>query len=92
MFQRISYALIKAVREDAVLLECDGKEYEIELLADTKQPIFDAVEEGIFLVPFDKEKEQLLLSLSTDTIKKIFPEHELEELQDATKELPDEYK
>lgn len=86
MLQRISYATIKAIGEDAVLLECNGKEYEIDLLEDTKQPIFDAVEEGIFLVPFDEKNEQLLMSVITSTISEIFPEHELEELKDATEE------
>lgn len=87
MLQRISYATIKAIGEDAVLLECNGKNYEIDLLEDTKQPIFDAVEEGVFLVPFDEENEQLLISVMTGTISEIFPEHKLEELKDATKKV-----
>lgn len=89
---KINYAFIKEIGEDDVLLECNGKQYEINLGEDTRQPIFEAVEAGVFLVPFDVKNKKILLSVDTDTIREVFPEHDLAELKGATEDIPDEHK
>lgn len=88
----LNYARIKEIGENDVLLECDNKEYEIELTDDIKQPIYEAVEEGIYLVPFDNESKKILMNVDTQTLYEVFPEHELEELKGATDDIPDEHK
>jgi hypothetical protein len=90
--KKLNYALIKEIGENDVLLECNNEEYVIELTEDIKQPIFEAVEEGIYLVPFDNEKKKILMTVDTKTLYEVFPEHELEELKEATDDIPDEHK
>lgn len=90
--ENLNYAIIKEIGENDVLIECDNTEYEIELTDDIKQPIFDSVEEGNFLVPFDKENKKILMAVDTKTLREIFPEHELEELKGAADDIPDEHK
>lgn len=83
-------ALIKEVGENDVLLSVNDQDFEIELNEDNKQAILDAVSEGIFLVPFDSEKNELLMTVDDAVLYEVFPEIELEELEGATDDLPDE--
>ena len=85
-----SYGVIKEVGEDDVLVSINGQEVEIPLDDSNKKVIFDAVEEGIFIVPVDLEKRQLLMNIDTPTLYEVFPETDLEELAGATDELPDD--
>lgn len=83
-------ALIKEVGENDVLLSVNDQDFEIELNEDNKQAILDAVSEGIFLVPFDSEKNELLMTVDDAVLYEVFPEIELDELEGATDDLPDE--
>jgi len=90
--KNLNYALVKKIGENNVLLECNNKEYEVELTEDIKQPIYDAMEEGIFTVPFDAKNKKILMTVDTKAVYEVFPEHELEELKNATDDIPDEHK
>lgn len=83
-------ALIKEVGENDVLLTVNDQDLEIELNEDNKQAVFDAVSEGIFLIPFDAEKNELLMTVDEAVLHEVFPETELKELDGATDELPDD--
>ena len=83
-------ALIKEVGENDVLLTVNDQDLEIELNEGNKQAVFDAVSEGIFLVPFDAEKNELLMNVDEAVLYEVFPETELNELDGATDELPDD--
>lgn len=67
-------ALIKKIGEDSVVLEFRGKQYEIELKEEEKQPLYDGMEEGVFLVPFDLKNEKILLTVDTQEVYEVFPE------------------
>lgn len=67
-------ALIKSISEESVVLEYRGKQYEIELSEDEKQPLYDNMEEGVFLVPFDLDSQKLMMTVDTKEIYEVFPE------------------
>jgi len=67
-------ALIKSISEESVVLEYRGKQYEIELSEDEKQPLYDNMEEGVFLVPFDLDSQKLLMTVDTKETYEVFPE------------------
>lgn len=67
-------ALIKKIGEDSVVLEFRGKQYEVELKEEEKQPLYDGMEEGVFLVPFDFKNEKILLTVDTQEVYEVFPE------------------
>ena len=67
-------ALIKKIGEDSVVLEFRGKQYEVELKEEEKQPLYDGMEEGVFLVPFDLKNEKILLTVDTQEGYEVFPE------------------
>ncbi|WP_341963660.1 hypothetical protein NM897_17390 (plasmid) [Planococcus maritimus] len=67
-------ALIKKIGEDSVVLEFRGKQYEVELKEEEKQPLYDGMEEGVFLVPFDLKNEKILLTVDTQEVYEVFPE------------------
>lgn len=90
-FENLSYGLIKEVGEDDILLNVNGKDIEIELTADIKQPIFDAIEEGIYMLPFDNVSKKIIMTVDTQTAYEVFPESDLEELEGSTNELPKEH-
>lgn len=67
-------ALIKSISEESVVLEYRGKQYEVELSEDEKQPLYDNMEEGVFLVPFDLNSQKLLMTVDTKETYEVFPE------------------
>ena len=67
-------ALIKNISEDSVVLEFRGKQYEVEIKEEEKQPLYDGMEEGVFLVPFDQKNEKILLTVDTQEVYEVFPE------------------
>ena len=67
-------ALIKSISEESVVLEYRGKQYEIELSEDEKQPLYDNMEEGVFLVPFDLDSQKLMMTVDTKETYEVFPE------------------
>lgn len=67
-------ALIKKIGEDSVVLEFRGNQYEVELKEEEKQPLYDGMEEGVFLVPFDLKNEKILLTVDTQEVYEVFPE------------------
>lgn len=67
-------ALIKKIGEDSIVLEFRGKQYEVELKEEEKQPLYDGMEEGVFLVPFDVKNEKILMTVDTQEVYEVFPE------------------
>lgn len=67
-------ALIKSISEETVVLEYRGKQYEVNLSEEDKQPLYDNMEEGVFIVPFDLDSQKLLMTVDTKEIYEVFPE------------------
>jgi len=70
-------ALIKEVGESDVLLSVNEQDIEVQLNEDNKQAVFDAVSKGNFLLPFDAEKNELLMTVDEAVLYEVFPEEEL---------------
>lgn len=85
-------ALLKRISEKTVVLEYRGKEYEIELSEDEKQPLYDNMEEGVFLVPFDVDSQKLMMTVDTKEIYEVFPEAKMldSELEGSVKNYEEE--
>lgn len=85
-------ALIKRISEESVVLEYRGKQYEIELSEDEKQPLYDNMEEGVFLVPFDLDSQKLLMTVDTKETYEVFPEVKMldSELEGSVKDYEEE--
>lgn len=83
-------ALIKEVGEDDVLVTVNGGDVVVPLNEGNKQAIFDAVTEGVYLVPYDGKNNQLLMTVDEEVLYEIFPEIQNEELEGATDDLPDD--
>lgn len=85
-------ALIKSISEESVVLEYRGKQYEIELSEDEKQPLYDSMEEGVFLVPFDLNSRKLLMTVDTKETYEVFPEAKMldSELEGSVKDYEEE--
>ena len=85
-------ALIKSISEGSVVLEFRGKQYEVELTDEDKQPIYDGMEEGIFLVPFDLKNQKILMTVDTKEVYDTFPEIKLlnSELEGSVKSYEEE--
>lgn len=85
--QNYTLGLIKEVGEDDVLLSVDNEDVVVPLHEKNKVAVFEAVEEGIYLLPYDKEKNELLMTVDEKTLYEVFPEIELDELKGATDDL-----
>lgn len=85
-------ALIKKISEGSVVLEFRGKQYEVELKDEDKQPIYDGMEEGVFLVPFDLKNQKILMTVDTKEVYDTFPEIKLldSELEGSVKSYEEE--
>ncbi|MGM9988796.1 MAG: hypothetical protein ACI35O_16440 [Bacillaceae bacterium] len=82
--KNFSYGTIKEVGEKDILVNIDGEDVVMELTESNRKPIFEAVEEGIFIVPVDAEKKKLLMTVDTKTLYEVFPELDLKELKGST--------
>lgn len=87
-------ALIKSISEESVVLEYRGKQYEIELSEDEKQPLYDNMEEGVFLVPFDLDSQKLMMTVDTKETYEVFPEAKMlnSELEGSVENYEEEEK
>lgn len=85
-------ALLKRISEETVVLEYRGKEYEIELSEDEKQPLYDNMEEGVFLVPFDVDSQKLMMTVDTKEVYEVFPEAKMldSELEGSVEDYEEE--
>lgn len=85
-------ALIKSISEESVVLEYRGKQYEVELSEDEKQPLYDNMEEGVFLVPFDLNSQKLLMTVDTKETYEVFPEVKMldSDLEGSVKDYEEE--
>lgn len=88
--KNFTLAYIKEIGENDILISVKGKDIELELTDENREPIFSAIEEDIFVLPYSEETNELLMNVDEETIKEIFPELELEELQGVTDEIPEE--
>lgn len=88
--QDYTLALIKEVGEDNVLLTVDDKDIVVPLHEKNRIAVFEAVEEGIYLVPYDKKNNELLMTVDEKILYEVFPEMELDELKGATEEIPED--
>jgi len=84
----LSFGLIKEVGEDDILVNVNGQDMEIQLDDSTRKPIYDATEEGLYIVPVDVKNKKLLMTVDTETIYEVFPEADLKELKGATEDYP----
>lgn len=89
--QDYTLGLIKEVGEDSVLLLIDDKEVVVPLHDKNRVAVFEAVEEGVYLVPYDKKNNELLMTVDEKILYEVFPEFELEELKGASEDIPDEH-
>ncbi len=83
-------ALIKEVGEDDVLVTVNDVDVVVPLHEGNKQAIFDAVSEGVYLVPYDSKNNEFLMTVDEAVLYEVFPELENEELEGATDDLPDD--
>lgn len=83
-------ALIKEVGEDDVLVTVNDVEVVVPLDEGNKQAIFDAVSEGVYLVPYDSKNNKFLMTVDEEVLYEVFPELDNEELEGATDDLPDD--
>lgn len=81
---------IKEVGDNDILITVGEEDLIVELTEENREAVFQSVEEGIYIVPYNKESNELLMNVDDETLREIFPEFELEELQGATDELPEE--
>lgn len=88
--QNYTLGLIKEVGEDTVLLSVDDKDIVVPLHEKNRIAVFEAVEEGIYLVPYDKENNELLMTVDEKILYEVFPEMELDELKGATEDIPED--
>jgi hypothetical protein len=91
LFENLDYATIKGVGEDEVLVTFNGEDYEIKLTDTTRTPIFEAVEQGIYIVPFNSATKELLIEVNTEVMKEYFPEVFMKELDGAANFDPEEF-
>lgn len=90
--REFTLAFIKEVGEDDILVSVNEKDIVVPLTKENKEPIFQAVEEGIYVVPYSLESNELLMNVDDETLREVFPESVLEELVDLADDIPDEYK
>ncbi len=83
-------ALIKEVGEDDVLVTVNDVEVVVPLDEGNKQAIFDAVSEGVYLVPYDSKNNKFLMTVDEEVLYEVFPELDNEELEGATDDLPED--
>lgn len=89
--QDYTLGLIKEVGEDNVLLTVDDEDIVVPLHDKNRIAVFEAVEEGIYLVPYDKKNNELLMTVDEKVLYEVFPEMELEEMKNATDDVPEEH-
>lgn len=85
-------AKIKSISEGSVVLEFRGKQYEVEMTDEDRQPLYDGMEEGIFLVPFDSKNQKILMTVDTKEVYETFPEVKMlnSELEGSVKRYEEE--
>lgn len=88
--QDYTLGLIKEVGEDNILLTVNDEDIVVPLHEKNRVAVFEAVEEGIYLVPYDKKNNELLMTVDEKILYEVFPEFELDELKGATEDLPDD--
>lgn len=89
--KEITLGFVKEVSENDVLITVNEKEYLVELTKDNREPLFQALEENIFIVPFNLETNEIMMDVNDEVIREMFPETELEEILNAV-DVPEEYK
>ena len=82
--------LIKEVGENNVLVSVNGEDIEVTLNENNREAILDMVTENIYLVPFDTNTNEILMTVDEATLYEIFPETDLPELIDSTEEVEEE--
>lgn len=87
--ENYTMGLIKEVGEDDVLLTVNGEDIVVPLHEKNKNIIFEAVEEGVYLVPYDKKNNEILMTVDEKVLYEAFPETELEELKGASEDIPE---
>lgn len=85
-------AVILEVGEDDVLLSVDNEEIELKLTDKNRETVLISAQEGDFIIPFDRENNEILADIDEEDEKELFSEYELEELQNATDDIPEEHK
>jgi|SRR5699024_519378 len=83
---------IKEVGEDDILLSVNNKDIEINLTKENKEDILQAVQDDVFVVPFNLETNEIMTDVNDEELRELFPEYELDELKDLTDDIPDEHK
>ncbi|KYG91998.1 hypothetical protein A0U40_03405 [[Bacillus] sp. KCTC 13219] len=74
-----NFAFIKELDRHGVLLQANGEEVKVALTEENRQFIFEAIEQGTYIVPFNKAKQKIVMDLSSLH----YPEMERPELKDA---------
>lgn len=85
-------ATIKEVGENDVLLSVNNKELEINLTDMNREDVLQAVQDDVFIIPFNQETNEIMTDIKEEDLKELFPEFELEELQGVTDDIPEEHK
>lgn len=83
--------LIKEVGDKDILLSVNDKDIEVSLTDENREDIFQAVQDDIFIIPFNLETNEIMTDINDEDLKELYPEYELEELKDATENIPDEH-
>lgn len=84
-------AFIKEVGEDDILISVQERDIVVNLTEENKESVLQAVEEGIYIIPYSLETNELLMNVDDEILREIFPESELEELIGLADEIPEEH-
>lgn len=73
------FAFIKELDQHGVLLQVNGEEVKVALTEENRQFIFEAIEQGTYIVPFNKANQKIVIDISSLH----YPEMGSPELKDA---------
>ncbi|MCT6922828.1 hypothetical protein [Metasolibacillus sp.] len=59
------FAFIKELDRHGVLLQANGEEVNVALTEENRQFIFEAIEQGTYIVPFNKANQEIVMDLSS---------------------------
>ncbi|WP_107942669.1 hypothetical protein [Metasolibacillus fluoroglycofenilyticus] len=57
------FAFIKELERDCVILQANGQEVKVALVEDNRQLLFEAIEQGTYIVPFNTVSQEIVLDI-----------------------------
>lgn len=79
----ITQAFIKEIEGKTLLINVEGNDMKVELTKEDISIIFEAIEHGTYIIPFDLDRKKIVTEIEDAQLLKHFPETKLDELIDA---------